>query len=122
LAIGWAACLNLGFERLVTIDILIYGLSLALEFTALVVLRIREPRLKRPFRVPGGMFGAIAVGIAPVLLLGFDLIRSETEQVAGMSSFAFGAIIIGAGILVYAVKQALKPSGWAVGERPEPAA
>jgi hypothetical protein len=57
-----------------------------------------------------------------VLLLGFDLIRSETEQVAGMSSFSFGAIIIGAGILVYAVKQALKPSGWAVGERPEPAA
>src|SRR3954466_13593274 len=43
LAIGWAACLNLGFERLVTIDILIYGISLALEFTALVVLRIREP-------------------------------------------------------------------------------
>src|SRR5579872_3039565 len=114
LAIGWAACLNLGFERLVTIDILIYGLSLALEFTALVVLRIREPRLKRPFRVPGGMFGAVAVGVAPVLLLGFDLIRSETEQVAGMSSFAFGAIIIGAGVLAYAVKQALKPAGWAV--------
>jgi amino acid transporter len=122
LAIGWAACLNLGFERLVTIDILIYGLSLALEFTALVVLRIREPRLKRPFRVPGGMFGAIAVGVAPVLLLGFDLIRSETEQVAGMSSFTFGAIIIGAGVLAYVLKQALKPSGWAVQERTAPAA
>src|SRR5207248_5327274 len=77
LAIGWAACLNLGFERLVTIDILIYGISLTLEFTALVVLRIREPRLRRPFRVPGGLFGAIAVVIAPVLLLGFDLIHSE---------------------------------------------
>src|SRR6202007_3158683 len=38
LAIGWACCLGLGFERLVTIDILIYGLSLALEFMALVVL------------------------------------------------------------------------------------
>src|SRR6476646_7468982 len=45
LAIGWACCLGLGFERLVTLDILIYGLSLALEFTALVVLRIREPKL-----------------------------------------------------------------------------
>src|SRR5205085_8885199 len=80
LAIGWAACLGLGFERLVTVDILIYGLSLTLEFTALVVLRVREPRLRRPFRVPGGLFGAVAVGVAPVLLLGFDLVRSQSEQ------------------------------------------
>src|SRR5437660_10625163 len=63
LAIGWACCLGLGFERLVTLDILIYGLSLTLEFVALIVLRIREPHLARPFRVPGGMAGAIAVGI-----------------------------------------------------------
>ena len=120
LAIGWACCLGLGFERLVTIDILIYGLSLALEFTALVVLRIREPQLKRPFRVPGGIIGAVAVGVAPVLLLGFDLVRSESEQIAGVSSFAFGAVVIGAGVLAYVLNQVLKPAGWAVGERPEP--
>jgi amino acid transporter len=120
LAIGWAACLNLGFERLVTIDILIYGISLALEFTALIVLRIREPQLRRPFRVPGGTFGAVAVGIAPVLLLGFDLVRSQSEQVAGMSSFTFGAIIIGTGALAYALKQVLKPAGWVVNEPAEP--
>src|SRR6476659_1729167 len=119
LAIGWAACLNLGFERLVTIDILIYGISLALEFMALVVLRIREPHLKRPFRVPGGLFGAIAVGVAPVLLLGFDLVRSQTEQVAGMSSFALGAAVIGAGVLAYVAKQVLKPAGWAGAEHAE---
>src|SRR6202142_1839939 len=31
-AIGWAMCLGLGFERLVTIDILLYGVSLSLAF------------------------------------------------------------------------------------------
>ncbi len=113
LSIGWACCLGLGFERLVTIDILIYGLSLALEFLALIILRIREPHLARPFRVPGGMVGAIAVGIAPVALLGFDLVRSQSEQIAGMSSFAFGAIVIGTGVLAYIINQALKPAGWA---------
>src|SRR5207248_678115 len=77
-AIGWATCLGLGFERLVTIDILLYGASLLLEFAALIVLRVREPELHRPFRVPGGTFGAIAVGIPPMLLLGFDLARSQT--------------------------------------------
>jgi amino acid transporter len=122
LAIGWAACLNLGFERLVTLDIFVYGLSLALEFLALVVLRVREPQLKRPFRVPGGLIGAIAVGIAPVLLLGFDLVRSESESVWGMSSFALGAMVIGAGIVAYALKHALKPAGWVTRETAEPAA
>jgi amino acid transporter len=101
LALGWACCLGLGFERLVTLDILIYGLSLGLEFVALVVLRIREPELQRPFRVPGGMFGAIGVGIAPMLLLGFAMVQSQSERVWGMSSFAFGAMMIAAGIFAY---------------------
>jgi amino acid transporter len=121
LAIGWACCLGLGFERLVTIDIFIYGLSLTLEFVALIVLRIREPHLARPFRVPGGMVGAIALGIAPVALLGFDLVRSQSEQIAGMSSFAFGAIVIGIGVLAYIINQAVKPAGWAVPSQEETA-
>jgi amino acid transporter len=113
LAIGWAMCLGLGFARLVTLDILLYGASLFLEFVALAVLRFREPDLPRPFRVPGGLFGAIAIGIPPVLLLGFSVIRSEHESVLGMSSFAFGMILIAAGFVAYAVNHLLKPAGWA---------
>jgi amino acid transporter len=113
LACCWACCLGLGFERLVTLDILLYGASLGLEFAALIWLRFREPELKRPFRVPGGKFGAIAVGVAPMLLLAFSIIRSQHEQVMGMSSFAFGLVLIGAGVLAYLVNTALKPLGWA---------
>src|SRR5256885_12737153 len=51
-ALGWTMCLTLGFERLVTIDIVVYGSSVVLEFVALAVLRFREPNLVRPFRVP----------------------------------------------------------------------
>jgi len=122
LAICWACCLGLGFERLVTIDILLYGTSLALEFAALIWLRLREPDLPRPFRVPGGMFGTIAVGVFPVLLLGFSVVRSQTEQVLGMSSFAFGMVLIGAGVAAYALNIAIKPSGWTPQEKTEPAA
>ena len=123
LAILWAPCLLLGFERLVTIDILLYGASLALEFAALIALRVREPELPRPFRVPGGMFGAIAIGITPMLMLGFSIFRSEHETVAGMSSFAFGMILIGAGVVAYMLNHALKPEGWAAGtEKPQVAA
>src|SRR3981189_2331583 len=61
----WALCLGLGFKRLVTLDIMLYGISLMLEFITLVGLRIREPELKREFRVPGGLAGAIFCGILP---------------------------------------------------------
>ncbi len=123
-AAGWALCLGLGFERLVTIDIVIYGSSLALEFVALAVLRFREPNLARPFRVPGGTFGALAVGVAPVLLLGFAVSHSQHEQVLGMSSFLFGMVLIGAGVAAYFLNIALRPQGWntPVQTKPQPAA
>jgi amino acid transporter len=116
-AIGWAMCLGLGFERLVTIDILLYGASLMLEFVALVALRIREPELPRAFRVPGGIVGAVAVGIAPLLLLGFSVVRSQNETVMGMSSLAFGLLLMAAGVVAYFVNHALKPAGWATPEQ-----
>ena len=121
--IGWALCLGLGFARLVTLDILLYGFSLMLEFAALAVLRFREPNLPRPFRVPGGLLGAIAVGIPPMLLLGFSIVRSEHEQVWNMSSFAFAMILIAAGVVAHLINHALKPAGWAPAEqKAEPAA
>jgi amino acid transporter len=118
-AAGWAMCLGLGLDRLVTIDILLYGASLVLEFLALIWLRVREPDLPRPFRVPGGMFGAIAVGIAPTLLLGFAVVRSQSETVLGMNSFTFGMLLIGAGVVAYYLNRAVKPEGWAPTE-PKP--
>jgi amino acid transporter len=123
-AVGWALCLGLGFQRLVTIDILLYGGSLGLEFVALIALRVREPNLPRAFRVPGGMLGACAIGVAPMLLLGLAIFRSETEQVLGMSSFAFGMILIAGGVVAYFVNHSLKPSGWGqiAAEKPQPAA
>ncbi len=103
LATGWALCLGFGFERLVTLDIMIYGASLSLEFVALVVLRFTEPDLPRPFKVPGGIFGAVLAGALPIALLAFAIVRSDREQVLGINSFLFGALMILAGFAVYAV-------------------
>ena len=81
LATGWALCLGFGFERLVTLDIMIYGASLLLEFVALFVLRVSKPDLPRPFRVPGGMVGVVLVGLLPMALLAFAVTHSEHEQI-----------------------------------------
>jgi amino acid transporter len=104
----WALCLGLGFKRLVTLDIMLYGASLMLEFVTLVALRIQEPELKREFRVPGGLAGAITCGIFPLLLLSLAIVESGHENVLGMNGLAFGALIIASGFLVYFVTGKLK--------------
>ena len=104
----WALCLGLGFKRLVTLDIMLYGLSLMLEFVTLVALRIREPELRREFRVPGGLTGAILAGVFPLLLLTLSMVESNHETVMGMNGLLFGVLIIMAGFLIYFVTGKLK--------------
>jgi amino acid transporter len=104
----WALCLGLGFKKLVTLDIMLYGASLMLEFVTLVVLRIREPELKREFKVPGGLLGAISCGIFPLLLMSLAMVESESESVLGINGLVFGLIIMVGGILLYAATKPLR--------------
>ena len=113
-AVAWAMCLGLGFERLVTIDILLYGASLGLEFLALIVLRIKAPEMVRPYKVPGGTIGVIALSIAPMALLGFSVVQGKGETVAGMNALYFGLLVIAGGFVAYGIKLLLKPTGWFV--------
>ncbi|HKM68311.1 MAG TPA: APC family permease [Candidatus Acidoferrum sp.] len=101
LASCWALCLGLGFKRLVTLDIMLYGAALMLEFVTLVVLRVREPKLRREFRVPGGMAGAVTCGIFPLALLLLSLVESGNETILGMNGLVFGFAIIVAGFAMY---------------------
>jgi len=102
-ATGWALCLGLGFERLVTLDVMLYGASLLLEFITLVVLRIREPQLPRSFRVPGGLAGAILAGVFPAFLLTISVVHSGREEVLGMNGLTFAALMILGGFAAYFV-------------------
>jgi len=102
-SLAWTLSLGLPFDRLVSLDILLYGTSLALEFVALVVLRVREPDLPRPFRVPGGLPMAVALGVGPLLLLSFALSKSAGEQVGPVPAVVFGAGVMLFGPVFYAI-------------------
>src|SRR5580693_7867966 len=106
----WGLCLGLGFRRLITLDIMLYGASLMLEFVTLVALRIREPELKREFKVPGGLVGAISCGIFPLLLMSLAMVESERESILGMNGLLFGSIIIAGGFVLYAATKPLRRS------------
>jgi amino acid transporter len=100
-SIAWALALGMSFERLISIDLVLYGAALVLEFVALVVLRVKEPELLRPFQVPGGLWGAVAVGVGPTLLIAFALWAARGERVAGLPALGFAAIVAAAGPMVY---------------------
>ncbi|HWE28936.1 MAG TPA: APC family permease [Polyangia bacterium] len=99
--VAYTACLEIGFVRLIELDVLVYGLSLLLEFVSLVALRIREPQLVKPFRVPGGVIGAALLGVPPMALIVVALVSGRHEQAGRLPTLALGAILVGAGPLVY---------------------
>jgi amino acid transporter len=95
--LGWALALKLPFERLISIDLILYGSSLLLEFVSLVVLRLREPGLDRPFKA-GNLAFACALGIGPAALIGYALYASRGEKLMGSISallFAVGVAFLG---------------------------
>ena len=108
---AYACCLGLGFSRLVLLDVLVYGLSLLLEFVALVVLRIREPQLPRKFRVPGGLVGAIAVGILPMALLIAALFSSGDAGGESTVALVVGIGLAYLGPLIYWARERYRSVG-----------
>lgn len=102
-AIAWAACLPLGFFRLLILDVLLTGLSILLEFGALIALRIREPNLARPYRIPGGVLAIMIITAPPVALLALSLARNRSEQVGTTNELMIGLGIILLGVLLYYV-------------------
>jgi amino acid transporter len=57
------------FQSLVVVDVTIYAGALLLEFAAFIALRIKRPNMERPYRVPGGWFGAILVVLFPTAVI-----------------------------------------------------
>lgn len=105
--LAWALALKLPFERLISIDLILYGSSLLLEFVALVVLRLREPGLTRPFKA-GNLGFACLLGVGPAVLIGYALYVSRDEKIIGsLSALAFAGAVALAGPILYLLTAAI---------------
>lgn len=91
---AWALALKLPFERLISIDLILYGSSLLLEFVALIVLRVREPELERPFKA-GNLAVACSLCIGPAALIGYAIWTSRGEKIIGSASGLLFAVAVG---------------------------
>jgi amino acid transporter len=67
-SVGVALLIPFSFQDLIQVDMFLYALALILEFAALIWLRLHKPEMPRPYRVPFGMPGVIAISIPPVAL------------------------------------------------------
>ena len=94
--VAWALALKLTFERLITIDLILYGTSLMLEFVALVVLRFKEPELRRPFRAGNTGF-ALALGVGPAALIAYALYASRGEGLK-LGNTSISALLFSLGV------------------------
>jgi amino acid transporter len=113
-AAGWALALGLSLPRLFALDIILYGLSLVLEFAALFALRLREPGLPRPFRVPGGLPAAALLGVGPALLIAagiYDQARKpvpeEGDPLSPAAALLLGVVLAALGPVIYGVSRRL---------------
>jgi amino acid transporter len=113
-AAAWTLALQLSLPRLFALDVILYGLSLLLEFAALVVLRVREPNLARPFRVPGGKVFALFLGLGPALLIGAGIydqahkwLPEGDDPIAPGAALLLGTFLAALGPVVYFVSRGL---------------
>jgi len=108
LAVVLSAALYAGFavfsfKELIVLNVWLYSLSLLVELAAFVALRVREPGLARPWRVPGGFGIALAVAVVPA---GLSLFAMAT---AGWLNTLAGVIAALTGPAAYSLARKARP-------------
>jgi amino acid transporter len=107
----YCAGLLFSFRRLVEVDLLLYGAALVLELVALVVLRIKEPLLPRPFRVPGGVVGAVLVALLPTGLIVVALAKALGDGRDHRAAAVATAASLGSGAALWLFSRAIRRLG-----------
>ena len=81
------------FTELIVLNIWLYSLSLLIELAAFVRLRFVEPDLPRPWRVPGGLGGALLVALLPSAVMLLALATAGlANTVAGVAAALTGLV------------------------------
>lgn len=82
------------FTDLVMLNVFTINLLLLLNLIALIVLRVREPELHRPMKIPFGWVGVAAVGLPLVGGIMFLMFLQFTESDAADISILLGALLL----------------------------
>ncbi len=74
-----------GFATLVVIDVILFMFAYLIWFLAAIALRVQEPDLPRPFKIPFGVKGMILMTIAPAIICVTAFFTNGTSYLIGGS-------------------------------------
>lgn len=84
----------LSFQEIVAAENFLYCFGMILEFIAFVWLRIKYPNAPRPFKIPGGIIGAILLCVPPAILIGVVLAFSTIKiMIVSLAAVAIGMVL-----------------------------
>jgi amino acid transporter len=93
-SIGVAALIPFSFQELIEVDMFLYAAALILEFAALVWLRIKRPEMARPYRIPLGVAGVIAISLPPVMLCLISIaLSNDATRYLSLAGIALGLLV-----------------------------
>jgi amino acid transporter len=107
-ALAWSACLGFSFDRLIELDVTIYGISLVLEFAALVALRLREPAMPRPFRIPCGTAAVALISAVPTALIFYAIVAARHDRIGNVPALWVGGGILLAGPILWLAMKSIR--------------
>lgn len=83
------------FTDLLIIDVILYGAGLFLEFISLVVLRMKEPFVTRPFKIPLNTLGLCVLGLLPagVYIVALTAVFAQSSAMIVPAIFAISALL-----------------------------
>lgn len=88
------ALFSLGsFADLVVVDVFLINALLILSLAALIALRIREPHLVRPAKIPGGWWGIALVGTPMIAVILFTMITQFSDNGGFFALWLFVATV-----------------------------
>ena len=105
--LGWALALKLPFERLISIDLILYGSSLSWSLPPSSPCAFASP-IFRALSAPASFAFACLLGVGPTLLIGYALYASRNEKLgdpnssfANVSALLFASVIALLGPVFY---------------------
>lgn len=92
-----------GFTDLLIIDVTIYGAGLALEYIALIRLRIKEPETHRPFKIPLGIPGLCFGLILPISVYFIALGGAFSSTKSSVTAAIFAILTLASAELLWQI-------------------
>ncbi|MFH9354599.1 APC family permease [Kitasatospora sp. NPDC017646] len=91
-------CLS-SFTSLIIVDVFLTNITLLLEVAALIALRVHEPDLERPYRIPGGPIGLALVTVSLAGVCAWAAWQQYAEN--GTRAVTYCLVALAACVLLY---------------------